>query len=92
MDKLTLHNQILEQIHAIYKAKNADYGDSFSQSVAKYGLIASMVRIGDKMNRLETLVANGNDKRLVADETIKDTLLDLAGYAIMTIMELERGD
>lgn len=68
-----------------YEAKNHDYGNSFDQSLDKFGLIASVVRMGDKMNRLETLVIK---KAQVKDESIKDTLLDLANYAIMTIMWL----
>lgn len=70
----------------IYAAKNHDYGNSFDQSLDKFGLIASVVRMGDKMNRLETLVIK---KAQVKDESIKDTLLDLANYAIMTVMWLD---
>lgn len=70
-----------------YVAKNHDYGNSFEQSLDKFGLIASIVRIGDKMNRLETLV---NKKAQVKDESIKDTLLDLANYSIMTVMWLNK--
>ena len=70
-----------------YEAKNHDYGNSFDQSLDKFGLIASIVRMGDKMNRLETLVIK---KAQVKDESIKDTLLDLANYSIMTIMWLNK--
>lgn len=70
-----------------YAAKNHDYGNSFDNSLDKFGLIASIVRIGDKMNRLETLV---NKKAQVKDESIKDTLLDLANYSIMTVMWLNK--
>lgn len=66
-----------------YAAKNHDYGNSFNQSLDKFGLIASIVRMGDKMNRLETLVTK---KAQVKDESIEDTLLDLASYSVMTLM------
>lgn len=72
-----------------YAAKNHDYGNSFDNSLDKFGLIASIVRMGDKMNRLETLVAK---KAQVKDESIKDTLLDLANYSIMTVMWLNKND
>ena len=72
-----------------YAAKNHDYGNSFDQSLDKFGLIASIVRMGDKMNRLETLVTK---KAQVEDESIKDTLLDLANYSIMTVMWLNKND
>jgi hypothetical protein len=70
-----------------YAAKNHDYGNSFDRSLNKFGLIAGLVRMGDKMNRLESLV---NKKAMVKNESIKDTLLDLANYAIMTVMWLNK--
>ena len=72
-----------------YAAKNHDYGNSFDNSLDKFGLIASIVRMGDKMNRLETLVTK---KAQVKDESIKDTLLDLANYSIMTVMWLNKNN
>lgn len=68
-----------------YAAKNHDYGNSFEQSCNKFGIIASVVRLGDKMNRIESLAIK---KAEVKDESIKDTLLDMANYAIMTVMWL----
>lgn len=70
-----------------YAAKNHDYGNSFEQSCNKFGIIAAIVRMGDKMNRLESLVVKRAE---VKDESIKDTLLDLANYAIMTVMWLNQ--
>lgn len=70
-----------------YAAKNHDYGNSFEQSCNKFGIIASVVRLGDKMNRIESLAIK---KAEVKDESIKDTLLDLANYAIMTVMWLNQ--
>lgn len=67
----------------IYAAKNHDYGNSFEQSCNKFGIIAAIVRMGDKMNRLESLAVK---RAKVKDESIKDTLLDLANYAILTVM------
>ena len=72
-----------------YAAKNHDYGDSFDNSLDKFGLIASIVRMSDKMNRLETLITK---EAQVKDESIKDTLLDLANYSIMTVMWLNKND
>jgi hypothetical protein len=69
-----------------YAAKNHDYGNSFEQSCNKFGIIAAIVRMGDKMNRLESLAVK---KAEVKDESIKDTLLDLASYSIMTVMWLD---
>lgn len=70
-----------------YEAKNHDYGNSFEQSLDKFGLVASVVRLGDKMNRVESLTKK---KAQVKDESIKDTLLDMANYAIMTVMWINK--
>ena len=88
MDNLAQHKLILQQMHDTYIKKNHDYGDSFSRSFKKYGLVAAMVRMEDKWNRLDNMASGAEQK--VADETIRDTLLDLAGYCIMTTMELDR--
>lgn len=70
-----------------YAAKNHDYGNSFEQSCNKFGIIAAIVRMGDKMNRLESLAVKRAE---VKDESIKDTLLDLASYSVMTLMWLDK--
>lgn len=88
MDNVKQHESLLRQIHDTYIKKNHDYGDSFSKSFKKYGLVAAMVRMEDKWNRLDNMASGAEQK--VADETIRDTLLDLAGYCIMTTMELDK--
>lgn len=70
-----------------YRAKNHDYGDSFGQSIKEFGLVAAAVRMNDKMNRFKTLI---NKSAQVKDESIRDTLLDLANYAIMTVVEMDK--
>lgn len=83
MDKVTLHKEIINNIHTMYKDKNEDYGDSFDKSLDKFGLLSSLIRLTDKMNRFEQLI-DGESK--VTSESIDDTLLDMANYAIMTVM------
>lgn len=77
---------ITNYMHNIYLAKNADYGSSFSETFKKLGLISAVTRLSDKMNRLMSLATK--DKAEVKDEKIEDTLLDMANYAIMTLIEL----
>ena len=76
---------ITNQMIKTYVAKNHDYGNSFDKSLDEFGVDASLVRMNDKMNRLKTLSKNESK---VKDESIKDTLLDLANYCIMTYMWL----
>ena len=59
--------------------KNADYGDSFERQFNEYGLTSVCIRLEDKLNRLKNLVKNP----AAVDETLKDTLDDLAGYAVL---------
>lgn len=80
------HKELVEQIHETYLAKNMDYGDSFNKSLNKYGMIAAIIRMNDKFERIDNLrLSDGR----VTDEAVVDSLLDLANYAIMTAMWVE---
>ena len=68
--------------------KNHDYGNSFEQSLDEEGLAASRIRMGDKWNRYKAL--SRDNIAQVKDESIQDTLLDMANYAIMTVMWLNK--
>lgn len=81
------HGQICKQLNDTYKAKNKDYGDSFHRSFVEFGPTAALVRISDKYYRAMNLL-RGYDPQ-VKDESIRDTLLDLANYCIMTVQELD---
>lgn len=83
--KLAIHKEICAELSSIYERKNNDYGDSFSKSYAEYGDVMSAIRLEDKLNRYKSLIKTNN--QMVKDESIEDTLLDLANYAIMTVIE-----
>lgn len=78
---------IIDNMFKTYCKKNHDYGNSFDRSLDKFGIVASAIRIGDKMNRLETLTQS---EAQVYGESIRDTLLDMANYAIMTVMWMDK--
>ena len=84
--KIARHYAICQKLNAVYKAKNHDYGDSFGDTFKKLGIISAVTRLSDKMNRLMSLAVSHNAQ--VKDEKIEDTLLDMANYAIMTLIEL----
>lgn len=86
--KAEKHKEICKMLSEMYEAKNADYGDSFHLSYLEEGMAMPRIRLGDKLNRFKNLTRN-TEKNLVKDESIRDTLLDLANYAIMTVMELD---
>lgn len=87
LNNIQRFKSITNEMAKTYAAKNHDYGNSFEQSLDKFGLVASVVRIGDKMNRIESLMKK---EAQVKDESIKDTLLDLASYSVMTLMWLNK--
>lgn len=87
--KVKMHKEIIDSMHDLYERKNKDYGDSVHDTYDKYGMTSFLVRMEDKLNRVRTLTAD-DAVALVPDEKIEDTLLDLANYAILAIIELRR--
>jgi glutaredoxin 2 len=84
MNKVELFKQATVKMANVYAAKNHDYGDSFSRLRQRYP-ISILIRLADKLNRLDTLLTGNTAK--VKDESIDDTLIDLANYAIMELVE-----
>ena len=90
--KLTLtrmerHDEICKEIHQLYEKKNHDYGDSFHATFEEEGMAMPRIRLSDKLNRFKMLSRKG--EQMVSDESMRDTLIDLANFAIMTIVEME---
>lgn len=88
MTKLTAQkmHDAHKELQDIFVKKNTDYGNSFEESLEKHGLIAAIVRMEDKMSRLNTL---SKQEALVTDESLIDTLKDLSNYALMSAVWLE---
>lgn len=89
MTKTERHMEICKELNEIYDKKNHDYGDSFHKTFVEWGMATAGLRLTDKLNRF-TQLAKGTECR-VDDESIIDTLNDLANYAIMTRIEIEGG-
>jgi hypothetical protein len=88
MNKIEMHKDICVELNNTYAKKNKDYGNSFGETFNKLGIISAVTRITDKYNRLVSLCTLPDEERMVRDETISDTLLDLANYCIMTEIAL----
>lgn len=88
MTKLTAQkmHDAHKELQEIFVKKNTDYGNSFEESLEKHGLIAAIVRMEDKMSRLNTL---SKQEALVSDESLIDTLKDLSNYALMSAVWLK---
>jgi hypothetical protein len=87
MTKVEHHAGICIALNNIYKQKNADYGDSFHKTYLEEGAAMARIRLSDKLERFKMLTKSKEQQ--VKDESIRDTLLDLANYAIMTVMEMD---
>ena len=88
-NKIDMHQQICRELTEIYRKKNSAYGDSFALLRTEVPN-AILVRIFDKYSRLKNLL-NSSDKQQIKqyekDESIDDTLKDLANYCIMELIE-----
>lgn len=80
--------EIVERMSDIFIKKNHDYGNSFAESVRELGPIAGFTLIMHKFNRLKNLIKGNN--AMVKEESVEDTLLDMANYCIMLKMELDK--
>ena len=86
MNKVEQHKALCLDMNALFAKKNHDYGDSFSETYRKLGIISAVTQITHKYNRLVEIVTS--DHQEIPEETIEDTLIDLANYALMTVLEL----
>ena len=82
-----MFKEIVDKMFSTYQKKNSDYGSSFDSLFDEYGVVSAQLRMSDKLNRFKTLTKPGAKQR-VPDESVEDTLMDLANYAILTIIKL----
>ena len=87
-----MHKNLCRELNETYEKKNHDYGNSFGDTFDKLGIISAVTRISDKYNRLVSLSTKSEEERKVKDESITDTLMDMANYCIMTIIEMHKDD
>lgn len=86
MKKVEMHASICKELTDLYERKNHDYGDSFAKSFDEYGMTMPCIRLEDKLNRTKAIIKK---QQMVGDERLEDTLMDLANYAIMTLIEMK---
>ena len=82
------HANICYELNSLYERKNRDYGDSFHKTYLEEGMAMARIRLTDKLERFKKLTREGGQE--VNDESVRDTLIDMANYAIMTAMEMDR--
>lgn len=84
MNKVERFREIANDLADLYEKKNADYGNSYSQSIEELGEIAGFVPLYHKCNRIKNLLQSENTNF----ESIEDSALDLASYAIQFYMAI----
>ena len=86
MNIVEQHKALCLDMNALFAKKNHDYGNSFSKTYSMLGIISAVTQIAHKFNRLVEIVTSGSKQ--VFYETIEDTLIDMANYCLMTVLEL----
>ena len=92
MNDVQRFDHIQVEMRDTFKSKNADYGNSFSQLYQEFGdngIITAAVQISHKYHRFMNLIKGTPAK---VNESLRDTLLDLANYCVLTVMELDKAE
>ena len=82
-----IYGSLLDKLFTTYKAKNSDYGNAFSEMFDELGIDYAYGKLREKINRIKVLRKQPN---MVENEGLEDALLDTAGYAILTLVELKK--
>lgn len=86
-DNVGRFKEMTAEMTATFIAKNKDYGNIFDKTIDEEGYVAFQVRALDKLNRFKSILSS--QSREVKDESILDTLKDLANYCIMCSIKIE---
>lgn len=84
MDKVKEFRDIVNKMADTYEKKNSNYGDSFGKLFEELGPISGLVPLYNKLHRATSLI-NGDKNHF---ESLEDTLIDMACYAIMNVIEM----
>jgi hypothetical protein len=81
-------NEACIELANVLKQKNKKYGDSFTKTADELGLVCIVIRLSDKLNRIKNILLK-HEKDDMKGESVKDTLIDLAGYSILSKIYLD---
>ena len=82
-----IYGSLLEKLFSMYKSNITDYGSEFAEMFDELGIDYAYGKLREKMNRIKVLRKKSN---MVENEGLEDALLDTAGYAILTLVELKK--
>lgn len=84
--KYQAHLKICEALNDLYRRKNEDYDDSISRGIDESGYLSALTRIEDKVRRCHKLMVSTEAAKVI-DESLLDTLNDLANYSLILLTE-----
>lgn len=87
MDKYNKHKELCNELNELYIKKNKEYGDSFGKAVEDLGLYSGVVQMYHKLQRIINITQGGLTEELEY-ESLRDNLIDLANYALITVVEM----
>lgn len=91
VNKLNKFKEVTAEMEILYTLKNTNYGNSFSEQFKEYGLTSLCIRLDDKIRRLKSINRQLSEGSVNVDnESVRDTLIDLANYAVLGIMEIDK--
>lgn len=79
---------VSEQIMGTLERKNKDYGNSFSNLYEKIGMPYAYGHMAEKLERVWSLM----NSPAHVNESLEDSLLDLAGYTILTLALIRKSN
>lgn len=79
--------KLTKQMLETFKKKNADYGDSTTQTFKEFGLTSYAIRLNDKLNRIKSFCKKGELE--VKEEKIIDTLMDMSAYCLLAVIDIK---
>lgn len=92
-EEVQFFDDAVEHMKRTFRAKRIDYGPTTTETYERFGMVSMLTRMYDKIGRLENLIVRRNGEQpAVIDESIDDTLFDLANYAIIALLERKKSD
>ncbi|MCM1438836.1 MAG: nucleotide modification associated domain-containing protein [Roseburia sp.] len=86
---------ITQEMVKLHEKKDHDYGNAFGQTYSEFSAISPLMAKGYAFgllkNKITRVINLTKDIAKVEDEPLEDSLLDLASYAIMTLVEMRNG-
>lgn len=84
--------ELIQRMFDVQDRKGRDYGEETNglKNLERRGVSGVVARMGDKMSRLEALTQPGRVIAVV-EETLEDTLIDLANYCLLLIILIRHG-